>query len=597
MDRNLIVAIVLMTAIFLGWEALVMAPQRAAIEEAQREAAAAAAEAQLNTPGDLSSDFVSPVAGVDASLSRDDALDAGPGRIPIETPEVIGSLNLRGATLDDLSLKNYRVTTDPSSAMVHVLSPRQTQTATYLRSGLIVDGRSDDSVVWSAPEGAKLTPETPVTLTRQAGDVTHQLTISVDDKFMFTTEHQVVNSGDDPAALLPYGFAVQKGIPDDLQNFMILFEGPLGVVGGELQARKYKKLDKPKNAIEESGVGGWAGVTDKYWLAAAIPPQTESFELKLTKVENARTPTYRSSYQLDGFILEPGQQATVTSHLFAGAKVVETLQAYEKDLGITDFDKAVDWGFLFFLTRPIFQTMHFFAILTGNYGVAILLLTLVVKALLFPLANASYVSMAGMRKIAPEMKRLQDRYKDDRVKQQQEVMALYKKHKINPAAGCLPVLLQMPIFYALYKVLFTTIEIRHEGFLYIRDLAEQDPTNIFNLFGLLPFDPTVLPLLGPFLGIGILPLLMGAAMWVQTKLNPPPTDPVQAQVFGFLPLIFIFIFAPFAAGLVLYWFWNTFLGVVQQYVIMKRAGADVDLIGNIKDTFKRKPSTDTKPAE
>ena len=597
MDRNLIVAIVLMAVIFLGWEALVMAPQRAAIEEAQREAAAAAAETQLNAPSDLSSDFVSPVAGVDASLSRDDALDAGPGRIPIETPEVIGSLNLRGATLDDLSLKNYRVTTDPNSAMVHVLSPRQTQTATYLRSGLIVDGRSDDSVVWSAPEGARLTPETPVTLTRQAGDVTHELPISVDDKFMFTTEHQVVNSGDDPAALLPYGFAVQKGIPDDLQNFMILFEGPLGVVGGELQARKYKKLDKPKNAIEESGVGGWAGVTDKYWLAAAVPPQSESFELKLTKVENARTPTYRSSYQLDGFILEPGQQATVTSHLFAGAKVVETLQAYEKDLGITDFDKAVDWGFLFFLTRPIFKTMHFFAVLTGNYGVAILLLTLVVKALLFPLANASYVSMAGMRKIAPEMKRLQDRYKDDRVKQQQEVMALYKKHKINPAAGCLPVIFQMPIFYALYKVLFTTIEIRHEGFLYIRDLAEQDPTNIFNLFGLLPFDPTVLPLLGPFLGIGILPLLMGAAMWVQTKLNPPPTDPVQAQVFGFLPLIFIFIFAPFAAGLVIYWFWNTFLGVVQQYVIMKRAGADVDLISNIKDTFKRKSSTDTKPAE
>ncbi|MEM0927944.1 MAG: membrane protein insertase YidC [Pseudomonadota bacterium] len=596
MDRNIVVAMGLAVLIFLGWDTLVIGPQRAALEEAQREAAAAAAETQASAAGDLSADFVSP-ATVDASLSRDDALDAGPGRIPIETPEVIGSFNLRGATLDDLSLKNYRVTTDPNSAMVHVLSPRQTQTATYLRSGLIVDGRSDDGVVWSAPEGARLTPETPVTLTRESGSVAHELTISVDDQFMFTTEHRVVNSGDDPAALLPYGFAVQKGIPDDLKNFMILFEGPLGVVDGELQARKYKKLDKPQNAIEESGVGGWAGITDKYWLAAAVPPQSESFELRLTKVDNARIPTYRSSYQLDGFILEPGQQATVTSHLFAGAKVVETLQAYESELGITDFDKAVDWGFLFFLTRPIFHTMHFFAVLTGNYGVAILLLTLVVKALLFPLANASYVSMAGMRKVAPEMKRLQERYKDDRVKQQQEVMALYKKHKINPAAGCLPVLLQMPIFFALYKVLFTTIEIRHEGFLYIRDLAEQDPTTIFNLFGLLPYDPTALPMVGAFLGIGILPLLMGAAMWVQTKLNPPPADPVQAQVFAFLPVIFIFIFAPFAAGLVLYWFWNTFLGVVQQYVIMKRAGADVDLVGNIKDTFKRKPAADTKPAE
>ncbi|MEM7739501.1 MAG: membrane protein insertase YidC [Pseudomonadota bacterium] len=597
MDRNFVLAIGLALVIFVGWDVFVAGPQRAAYEEAQREAAAAAELENPTAPAsDLVSDLAAPATS-DVALSRDAAIAAGPGRIPIETPEVIGSLNLRGATLDDLSLKNFRVTTDPNSAMVHVLSPRETQTATYLRSGLIVDGRSDDSVAWSAPEGAKLTPETPVTLTRQAGDVVHELTVSVDDQFMFTTDHKVVNTGDDPAALLPYGFAVQKGIPEDLKNFMILFEGPLGVVGGELQARKYKKLDKPKNTIEESGTGGWAGITDKYWLAAAVPPQSESFELKLTKVDGARTPTYRSSYQLDGFILEPGQQATVTSHLFAGAKVVETLQRYEDELGITDFDKAVDWGFLFFLTRPIFHLMHVFAVLTGNYGVAILLLTLVVKALLFPLANASYVSMAGMRKVAPEMKRLQERYKDDRVKQQQEVMALYKKHKINPAAGCLPILLQMPIFFALYKVLFTTIEIRHEGFLYIRDLAEQDPTNIFNLFGLLPFDPTILPLLGPFLGIGILPLLMGAAMWVQTKLNPPPTDPIQAQVFGLLPIIFIFIFAPFAAGLVLYWFWNTFLGVVQQYVIMKRAGADVDLLGNIKDTFKRKPEADTNPAE
>lgn len=592
MDRNIIVALGLALIIMIGWDVLVLGPQREAYQEAQAQAAPEAAEA---TPASLTADL--ETSATERLLSRDEALQAAPGRVRIETPTMTGSLNLRGATLDDISLKDYRTTTDKDAPLVSVLSPRSTKTATYLRTGLIIDGRADDQAVWEAPEGAILTPETPVTLTRQEGTVEHRLTISVDDRFMFTTEHVVVNAGTDRAAVLPYGFAVQKGIPEDLKNFMILFEGPLGVVDGTLFDRKYSKLDKgPKNIVEETGTGGWAGITDKYWLAAAIPPQDAPFELKLTKVDGTRTPTYRASYQLDGFFIEPGEQATVTSRMFAGAKVVETLRGYEDGLGISDFDKAVDWGMFFFLTRPIFHTMHFFAELTGNYGVAILLLTLVVKALLFPLANASYRSMAGMRKVAPEMKRIQTQYAEDKMKQQQEIMALYKKHKINPAAGCLPVLLQMPIFFALYKVLFTTIEIRHEPFLYIRDLAEQDPTTVFNLFGLLPYDPTVLPMIGPFLGLGILPLLMGAAMWVQTKLNPPPTDPVQAQVFAFLPLIFMFIFAPFAAGLVLYWFWNTFLSVVQQYVIMKRSGADVDLIGNIRQTFARKPAAG-KPAE
>ncbi|NNU16400.1 membrane protein insertase YidC [Parvularcula sp. ZS-1/3] len=591
MDRNFVVAIGLAFIILLGWDVLIAGPQREALEAAKREAGIEAAEAAGPS---LTADLSVPT--VDATLTRIEALKQAPGRVAIETPTMIGSLNLLGATLDDISLKNYRITPEDDAPLVNVLSPRSTETATFIRNGVIVDGQSDDQAVWTAPEGARLTPATPVTLSRQDGEVRHEMTITVDEEFMFTAEHKVINQGSGRAALLPYGFAAQKNLPDDLKNFMILFEGPLGVVDGQLFSKKYKKLDKSKNTIDEAGTGGWAGITDKYWLAAAIPPQDQDFDLKLTRVQGTRTPLYRASYQLDGFFLEPGQEATVTSRMFAGAKVVETLRGYEDGLGISDFDKAVDWGMLFFLTRPIFHTMHFFAELTGNYGVAILLLTLVVKALLFPLANASYRSMAGMRKVAPEMTRIRERYGDDKMKQQQEMMALYKKHKINPAAGCLPVLLQMPIFFALYKVLFTTIEIRHEGFLYIRDLAEQDPTNLFNLFGLLPYDPTMIPVVGAFLGIGILPLLMGAAMWVQTKLNPPPTDPIQAQVFGLLPLIFIFIFAPFAAGLVLYWFWNTFLGVVQQYFIMKRAGADVDIIGNIKQTFGKKPDAE-KPAE
>jgi len=594
MDRNFVLALGLALLIFIGWDFAVLRPQQKALEEAQRVAAEAAAAAQ---PEGFESDTTLDVPNVSQSMSREEALKEGPGRVTIDTPTMQGSLNLRGATLDDLLLKNYKTSVRADAEMVTVLSPRSDRDATFIRNGIIIDGESDDSAAWTAPAGATLTPETPITLTRQQGSIQHQLTISVDDQFMFTTEHTVANKGEEEARLLPYGYTMQRGVPGDLSNFMILFEGPLGVTDGKQYARKYKKLDKnAKNAIEEEGIGGWAGITEKYWFAAAVPPQDQNFELNIERVKGARTPTYRSSYRLDGFILEPGQQATVTSNLFAGAKVVETLRGYEDDLGIVNFDKAVDWGMFFFLTRPIHWGLHFFGELTGNYGVAILLLTLVIKALLFPLANASYVSMAGMRKVGPEMKRIQERFKDDKMKQQQEVMALYKKHKINPAAGCLPVLLQMPIFFALYKVLFTTIEIRHEAFLYIPDLSEQDPTTIFNLFGLLPFDPTLAPMIGPFLGLGILPLLMGAAMFVQTKLNPPPADPVQAQVFGFLPLIFMFIFAPFAAGLVLYWFWNTFLGVVQQYFIMKRAGADVDLLGNIKSTFGGTSPTGDKPA-
>ena len=592
MDRNFVTAVALMALILIGWEVLVTGPQRQAVEAARQAAAAAAAEA---APTGSIDGFEAPT--LSANLTREEALLQAPGRIPVETPTMVGSLNLRGATLDDICLVEYRETVDDKSPMVTVLNPRSMADATYVRNGIIVNGTNDESAVWEAPEGARLTPATPVTLTRRDGSITHEMTISVDDAFMFTTEHKVTNDGAENAAILPYGFAMQRGVPADLTNFMVLFEGIEGVVDGKSHSRKYKKLDKsPKNAILETGAGGWAGVIDKYWFAAAIPPQDRNFEMKLERVARASVPTYRASYQLDGFFLEPGQSTTITSRMFAGAKEVETLRDYEKELGIAGFDKAVDWGMFFFLTRPIHAGLHFFGELTGNYGVAILLLTLVIKALLYPLASASYVSMAGMRKVGPEMKRIQERYKDDKMKQQQEIMALYKKHKINPAAGCLPVLLQMPIFFALYKVLFTTIEIRHQAFLYIPDLAEQDPTTIFNLFGLLPYDPTAVPLIGSFLGLGVLPLLMGAAMWVQTKLNPPPTDPVQAQVFGFLPLIFMFIFAPFAAGLVLYWFWNTFLGVVQQYVIMKRAGAEVDLIANIRSTFSKPSPTGTKPA-
>ncbi len=593
MDRNFILALTLTILIFVGWDMMVVGPKREAAEAIRAQEAAAAAEAAGQPAGaDQSLAATAPT----TRLSREDALSQSAARLKIDTPEIVGSLNLRGLTFDDVTLKNYHVTYKDDSPLVTLLSPSATAGAQYLRAGLLLNGTVDNTALWEVVGDAQtLTPETPVTLRRQdtGNGIEHTVTLRVDDQFMFNVEHQVINQSGEDVTLQPYGASFQNGIPDDLKNFMILFEGPLAFVGDQLHARKYKKILND-GGLEATGVGGWAGITDKYWLGAVIPPQDQPFQAKLEHRPGA-TPLFVASYLLDPITVPNGQGTRIGANVFIGAKEVGVLRDYQKSiekggLNISHFDMAVDWGNFFFLTRPILATLRFFAGIVGNYGVAILLLTLCIKAVLFPLANMSYKSMAGMRKVQPEMQRLRERYKDDQMKMQQEVMALYKKHKINPAAGCLPILAQMPIFYALYKTLFTTIEMRHEAFLYIPDLSENDPTTIFNLFGLLPFDPTALPVFGAFLGIGILPLIMGAAMWVQMKLNPPPTDPVQAKIFAFMPLIFMFMFAPFAAGLVLYWAWNTILSVTQQYIIMKRQGADVDIIGNIRQSFGMQPA-------
>jgi YidC/Oxa1 family membrane protein insertase len=407
----------------------------------------------------------------------------------------------------------------------------------------------------------------------------------------------VTNNGAEAQTVRSYATVTQRNIPEDYRNFMILHEGPLGVIGKTLYERKYDKLRKNKDRkVEESGVGGWVGITNKNWLAAAIPPADAQIEATLMNRGTAEKPIFEAFYFMPAETIAPGQSTSHISYVFGGPKDVDTLQSYEAKpedggLGVYDFDKAVDWGHLFFLTRPIFYTLNFFGDLIGNFGVAILILTLIIKLILFPVANKGFESMSKMKKLQPEIKKLQDRYTDDKVKLQQEMMALYKKEQMNPLAGCFPILLQMPIFYALYKVLFVTIELRHKPFLYISDLSAPDPTTIFNLFGLLPYDPTALPIVGTFLGIGFLPLLMGVAMWFQMKLNPPPADPVQAQIFGLMPFIFVFIFAPFAAGLVLYWFWNTTLSILQQWFIMKRNGVKVELGERIKlPWIKKKPA-------
>ncbi len=577
MDRNFLLAIVLSLAVLLGWDLMVAGPQR----EQLREAREAAAEAQI-TEQDREIAGLSGMEAEEETITVDQAIAQSPGRIAIRTPSLEGSINLEGGRIDDLKLTQYREELDPTSPTIRLLSPRETEHGHYAQNGWVADGDVGENALWTAPANAQLTPSTPVTLTRRQGDLVFEKTISVDDRYMFEIEQTVRNQGNEAEAITPYALVVQRGIPDDLKNFMILHEGPVGVIGDRLYERKYNKLKKNKNKnVDASGEGGWVGITNKNWLAAAVPPQSEEMTASLANVGTEAAPIFRASYALPTRTLPAGETMSLTSHVFGGAKDVDVLMSYEAKpedggLGVYDFDKAVDWGNLFFLTRPIFYTLNFFGDLIGNFGIAILILTLVIKAFLFPLANKGYESMSKMKKLQPEIKKLQERYPDDKQKLQQEMMGLYKKEKLNPLAGCLPILLQMPIFYALYKTLFVTIELRHQPFLYIQDLSAQDPTTIFNLFGLLPYDPTALPVIGAFLGIGVLPLLMGIAMWFQTKLNPPPTDPVQGQIFAMLPFVFVFIFAPFAAGLVLYWFWNTALSIFQQWFIMKKNGVDVD---------------------
>ncbi|MGF1545275.1 MAG: membrane protein insertase YidC [Parvularculaceae bacterium] len=588
MDRNVLIAIALSMAVLIGWEIAVVGPQREALEaqreaqEARQAAEAAAGGGAQTSPGAAGPRGLAPppVAAGPTPVAVEDALAAAPRRVRVDTPALAGSINLAGARLDDLRLKNYREELDPESPTIRLLSPAATEHGHYIEQGWNVGAASTFGAPWTLVSGETLTPETPVTLSRTVDGVRIERVVAVDENFMFAATDTLTNDTGDPRTVVSWGLVDQRGIPEDLKNFMILHEGPIAIVDDSKFERKY---DKARTAVvEKTGGRGWVGITNKYWLAAAVPPQDASFEAKIYNIGKPEAPVFRAGYTMAAATLAPGESRTTTFHLFGGAKDVGILQAYEKSpekggLGVWDFDKAVDWGNFFILTRPIFYTLDFFGDLTGNFGVAILLLTLVIKALLFPLANKAYESMSKMKKLQPEVKKLQDRYKDDKMKLQQEMMGLYQKEKLNPLAGCLPILIQMPIFYALYKTLFVTIELRHEPFVgWIRDLSAPDPTSIFNLFGILPYDPTALPLIGAFLGVGVLPLLMGAAMWFQTKLNPPAADPIQQQIFTMMPILFTFLFASFAAGLVLYWFWNTALSILQQWAIMKKNGVEID---------------------
>lgn len=597
MDRNLILAIVLSMGVFLVWDYFVLAPQREAQQAALQAAQAEQAATQTQTTQAADSDIAigGGLIGGETDITVEEALAKSPARVPIKTATLEGSINLKGGRLDDLVLRQYHETVDDKSPSIRLLSPEETKHGHFVQQGWAAGRDNGARSIWSAPEGAVLTPSTPVTLTRESHGVTYEKIYAVDEKYMFTVTQKVTNNNGATVSLQAFATVTQRNTPVDYTHRMILQEGPLGVIGDKLYERKYNKLKKNQNAkVEESGVGGWVGITNKFWLAAVVPPADQQIDALLTNRGTPENPIFEAFYATPALTMAPGESLTFQSYVFGGPKDVDLLQSYEATpedggLAVRDFDKAVDWGrYEYILTRTIFWLLNFFAGVTGNFGVAILLLVFVIKLLLFPLANKGYESMSKMKKLQPEIKKLQDRYADDKMKLQQEMMELYKKEKMNPLAGCLPVLFQMPIFYSLYKTLFVTIELRHQPFLYIQDLAARDPTSVFNLFGLLPFDPTALPIIGAMLGIGFLPLLMGVAMWFQTKLNPPPADPVQAQIFGLMPFVFVFIFAPFASGLVLYWFWNTTLGILQQWYIMKKNGVKVELGQRLKLPWAKK---------
>ena len=545
-------------------------------------AAPAAAPSQAAAPG-APAQAVTRVAALKASA-----------RIPIDTPSLQGSIALTGGRIDDLALIKYRETVDPKSPPIVLLSPSGSPEPFYAEFGWTGEAGTNvklptSETVWTQSSSGALSVGHPVTLTYDDGQgLEFRRTIAVDDKYLFTLKDEVVNKSAKPVTLYPYALISRHGTPTTL-GYYILHEGLIGVLGNDgLQEITYKKAEEKKN-INFDVTNGWLGITDKYWAATLLPDTDAHLKAHFTAGKLGTLDTYQTDYLLDARTIAPGATTSANARLFAGAKEVQVVNAYEKQLNLNRFDLLIDWGWFYFITKPLFMVIDYLYHLVGNFGLAILIVTVLIKAAFFPLANKSYASMAKMKAVQPQMAALRERYPDDKAKQQQELMALYKKEKINPLAGCLPIAIQIPVFFSLYKVLFVTIEMRHAPFFgWIKDLSAPDPTNIFNLFGLIPFDPTTVPMVGHFLHVGAWGVIMGITMWAQMKLNPAPPDPTQKMIFDWMPLIFTFMLASFPAGLVIYWAWNNSLSVAQQSVIMRKHGAKIELIDNIKALFVRK---------
>lgn len=578
-QKNLIFAVVLSVAILVGFQFFYEVP-RVEQEQARQAELAASGAPDTATPSASNVPSGAPVGGSvlpgSGKMSAEDAVKArreiaaDPKRIRIDAPGMRGTISTVGARIDDTILTHYRETLDEDSDNIHLLKPAGVPKSYYAEFGWVPEAEGtlvpNAKTVWEADSDI-LGPNQPVTLTWDNGaGLIFERTYAIDNQFMFSVTQKVRNSGDAAVTLFPYGLLSRGGTPETA-GFYILHEGPLGVFDETLKEVDYDDLQEDGD-VEVAATGGWIGITDKYWLAALVPAQDEAVKYRFMHMIRQQDDRYQTDYLGSARALPAGGTVESEVHLFAGAKEVKLLDKYEAEYGIANFDLAVDFGWFYFLTKPFFYALSWLHGVVGNFGVAILVFTVAVKAVFFPLANKSYKSMAKMRELTPKMQTLREQYADDKQRLNQEMMALYKKEKVNPASGCLPILIQIPVFFALYKVLFVSIEMRHAPFYgWIHDLSAPDPTTLFNLFGLIPWTP---PEFIPM--IGVWPILMGLTMFLQQRLNPQPADPIQAKVFMFLPIFFTFLLANFPAGLVIYWAWNNLLSIAQQRLIMWRMG-------------------------
>ena len=605
-QKNTILAIVLSALVLIVWQVYFGMPQMDKQKQIQQQQAQERSQQPpalpSQTPGAVPQTPPAPGTAPQApaqggtlapqTMSRDAALAASP-RVRIDTPSLSGSIALKGGRIDDLSLVKYRETVDPNSPPIVLLAPSGSPHPFYAEFGWSApSGASvklpDADTLWQQQGSGALSVGRPVTLVYDNGQgLQFRRTIAVDDKYLFTIKDEVINNGTAPVTLYPFGLISRHGTPQTL-GYYILHEGLIGVFGDKgLQEETYANIEKQKS-ISFTVTNVWLGITDKYWAATLLPDTKTQVQAKFsTGTIGNNIKTYQSDYLGPAQTIAPGSTAVVDGRLFAGAKEVSVVDGYDQQLALNKFDRLIDWGWFYFITKPLFLAMDWIYRHVGNFGVAILIVTVIIKIFFFPLANKSYASMAKMKAVQPEMMAIRERFADDKMKQQQAMMELYKKERINPIAGCLPIIIQIPVFFALYKVLFVTIEMRHAPFFgWIKDLSAPDPLTVFNLFGLIPWDPTIIPLIGPFLHLGPWPLIMGVTMWLQMKLNPPPPDPTQAMIFNYMPIIFTFMLASFPAGLVIYWAWNNTLSVAQQSVIMHKHGAKIELWDNLKSTWE-----------
>ena len=591
-NKNLILASVLSFIVIITWFILFPPPEPVTrdIENTQQQAE----ESNLAPNADTENAPLIETGETEIAVEAE--------RIQIENELLTGAISTQGGRIDQLSLKKYRNTISEDSDIVTLLSPVGKPEAYYAAFGwapavgIKPDQVPDPNTIWTVVGNNILTPSSPISLVWDNGNgVKFMRKISIDEKYMFTVEQGIENNSGSEISLRPYGLLRRHGEPQDMKNFFILHEGIIRMSDGELSEEDYGDIaDLP--ILEKEGThaervevqnSGWTGFTDHYWMTTLIPDQSSSF--RSTTKYFAAQDIYQVEAVMPSTVIADGTSTSISTQLFAGAKEWDTIRKYEQ-AGVTGFLDSIDWGWFFFLTKPMFAVLHWLNVIIGNMGWAIIGLTLIIKAVLFPLAYKSYASMAKMKELQPEMEKIKERVGDDRQKLQQEMMGLYKKEKVNPASGCLPILIQIPIFFSLYKVIFVTLELRHEPwFGWIRDLSAPDPSTILNLFGLLPWaNPTTPGSILAIISLGILPILLGISMWLQQKLNPAPTDKTQAMIFAWMPWVFMFMLGTFASGLVIYWIANNTITFIQQYLIMRRQGYKPDVFGNILASFKKK---------